>query len=154
MHHSQQEWHWRQNHLDALGAFLRPVHLKWNQTRQDSHTTEFSSSSFIVLVHLPQYHTVLFFTASTTCNNAFQPSLVKYFWIFLIQTLSSKHDAETHSGLASTSSSSISFPFSADSATLASTNHFNITIMASVGNYPLHSMNVLRTFVPVSRQLF
>ena len=97
---------------------------------------EFSSSSFIILVHLPQYHIGSFLMVSTTFCTASQPSLVKYFLNDWISTFSSIQQAVTLSGSTSTPSSLINpFWVRAISASSGSTNHCRITIACCLKHY-------------------
>ena len=97
---------------------------------------EFSSSSIILLVHLPQYHIGSFLMASTTFCIASHPSVVKYFLHDWMSTFSSIQQAVTLSGSTSTPSSLINpFRVRAISASSGSTNHCRITIACCLKHY-------------------
>ena len=80
---------------------------------QRSQTTEDWAWSNIGLVHLPQYHTGFLHSVSTTLSITIQASPLQCFWQLSKHTVtfSSKHDADTFSGVSFTLSSSIIFPF-------------------------------------------
>ena len=111
-----------QNQFLDLGSLVKPTHLKWNQSKHESHTID--CSVWRSWKQLWQVHTIFFFLCFTTSSTNIQASVEKYCRTRWMSTFSSTTASGTRSGLHSTSSSSINRQcLMAFSATSLSTNH-------------------------------